>query len=246
MDNRDEKPKPTKTSTNDMFMRSLKNVIAEQRKTDPLIGMKLGGKEVANRLIQGLKNEKGVHAESLLCALGSLAGYACQASVREEFVRGGGLPENAPLAVVQDLSGQKYFFGDALNKPLAEDKYSIWSLAAGAAQHLGAKELVDLEDLFKHVSATVGYPAFGIPRIPEGHTPGDLPINWLRAIWPSILPIVNDFCESPSEWPILFGFAIQDVLDQTKDIVDPSMSLKIVMESAVPMSKVDLHGAFNK
>lgn len=32
----------------------------------------------------GLKNEKGVHIESLLCALGALAGYSCQAAVRAQ------------------------------------------------------------------------------------------------------------------------------------------------------------------
>jgi hypothetical protein len=48
---------------------SLKRVIAERKKEDPLIGVKIGSKEVVQRLINGMKDEKGVHIESLLTAL---------------------------------------------------------------------------------------------------------------------------------------------------------------------------------
>ena len=97
-----------------------------------------------------------MHIETLLCALGSLAGYSCQASVRELLVRQGGEPEEKVFLIANGKDGKRYFFGDALNKPLAESRYSVWSLAAGVATHLGCQQPVKVREIFAHVAATVG------------------------------------------------------------------------------------------
>jgi hypothetical protein len=52
-------------------------------------------------------------------------------------------------------------------------------------------------------------------------------------------PIVKLFCPEPVDWPILFGLAIQQLIDMGKNTIDPGSALRIVMESAVSMSKVD-------
>ncbi len=219
---------------------ALKSAIEVQKKTDPLVGLKIGAKEVNQRLINGLKNEKGVHIESFHTVLGSLAGFSCQMSLREELAdQARASSEKVVLAVASGADGKKYYFGDSLNKPLAESQYSIWSLAAGAAQKLGAT-VPDVGEIFAHVAATVGGDAFGIPRIPDDHSPGDLPLNYLKVIWPSIFPVVAQFSDKPSEWPILFGIAIQEAIMMAKGVIDPCLAVTIVMESAVPMSKVDL------
>lgn len=214
-----------------------KRAIAAIKPEDPLIGPKVAGKEIAQRLINGYRTDKGVHIETILTALGSMAGYACQASIREEFVKSGKLQEGQAFAIAETKDGKHFFFGDMLNKPLAESQYSVWSLAAGAAQQLG-KPVPDVGDIFKHVSATIGSPEFGIPRIPEDHR-SDLPISFLKVLWPDFLPVVQQLCTSPSEWPIAFAMAIQQVILMGKDAIDPSMAVSIVMESAIPMSKVD-------
>src|SRR5690349_7973973 len=63
------------------------------KQADPLIGAKMGGKEVLSRLLAGMKTDKGVHAESLFCALGALAGYACQAQLRAQAMALGMKPD---------------------------------------------------------------------------------------------------------------------------------------------------------
>ena len=102
--------------------------IEAQKKSDPLVGAKIAGKEIVSRLINGMKNEKGVHVESLLCALGALAGYSCQANLRAQAIARG-LDPNAPFQVVKTNDGEEYYFGDPLNEALAEGKLSVWSLA---------------------------------------------------------------------------------------------------------------------
>ncbi|MBC7755966.1 MAG: hypothetical protein H7Z20_04830, partial [Bdellovibrio sp.] len=123
--------------------------IADQKKDDPLIGVKIGAKEINHRIIEALKkvDSKGVHVGSLLTILGSLAGYSCQMVARiklGELAKDNKVTDVDLVHVVGTADKKKFFYGDSINKPLAKDKYSIWSMAAGAAQHNGCKEFPDI------------------------------------------------------------------------------------------------------
>jgi hypothetical protein len=215
------------------------NAIREKSKTDPLIGAKIGAKEVFQRLLEVLKNERGVHAESLLTALGALAGYACQAALRAQATAKG-LDETSSLVVVEMQDGSKYFYGDPLNDLLIGTQYSVWGLVGGAAQQLGVTELPDLNEMFSHVTTVLGTDQFGIPRVPSAHRAADHPIDYLRALWKPLHPIVRIFCPEPSHWPILYGLAVQEAMTAGKDAIAPRLAFVIVMESAIAMSKIDL------
>ena len=208
---------------------------------DPFYAVKKGGKEIAAKLFAAMSGENGIHLESLLSALGALAGYACQISVREALVVQQGRAEKDVFIVVNSKhGGQTYYFGDLLNKPLAESRYSVWSLASGASQKNGLAHLIDLHDIFKHVTASLGSDAFGIPRTPSAHQANEIPVNYVRFLWPQLFPLAQNFSATPTDWPILFGVAIQEILYASKDLIDPQLALSIVMESAVPMSKIYL------
>jgi len=218
---------------------ALLNLIAERLPTDPLIGARLGGKEIYERLLRGLKSERGVHAESLLTALGALAGYSCQASVRAAATARG-LPETKLLMTIETTNGQKFFYGEASNVALAQAPDSVWAFAAGAAQQAGCASLPDVKAIFEHVAKSLGGPEFGVPRIPAGHAPAESPLGFLRTLWPVLLPLVRKFCPDPIRWPALYGIALQNAIMAARHTLDPHLALTIAMESAVPMSKVDL------
>lgn len=216
----------------------------ETKSADPLFGVKKGGKEVAAKLFSAMSSEKGIHLESLLCALGAIAGYACQISVREEFVhQQGRLEKDVFIVVNSKQNGVSYFFGDLLNKPLAESKYSVWSLSSGASQKLGLQRLIDLHDIFRHVTDTLGQSSFGVPRIPAVHKAKELPISYVQYLWPQLFPLAQRYSKKPGDWPVLFGVAVQEILFASKGLIDPELALQIVMESAVPMSKIYLSDA---
>lgn len=223
---------------NSIFFQTLE----KKRHEDPLISAKIGAKEVFHRLIELMKkiDAKGIHADTLLCILGTLAGYSCQASLRSEFVEEKGMSEKVVFTIIGCADGSQYFFGDMVNKPLAENQYSVWALATGTVKHLGVQQLININDIFSHVVGTVGSNNFGIPRIPEGHNVGDLPQNYLKHLWPVFLPVAKQFCPA-SEWPILFGLAVQEGIVFCKDVIDPLLALSIVMECAVPMAKIDFN-----
>lgn len=197
--------------------------------------------EIFNRVAMSLKDARGVHVESLLCLLGALAGYACQYSVRKEMVEQRNTPENAVFVVVGTRSGESYFFGDALNTPLAESKYSVVSLMLGVLKSLGGNpEDIDVNEIFSHTAQVVGSPQFGVIRTPEGHAPGDLPLNYLKFVWPALLPMAEKHCRKPEQLPILYAMAAQRAVAFAKGVLEPSLAVRIVLESAIPMSKVNL------
>ena len=210
--------------------------IADRRADDPLIGAKVAGKDVFHHLMRILNDERGVHAETLLTALGALAGFSCQMGIRAEYAS---RPDDPlPFHVLTGADGRIFYFGDALNTPLAESRYSIWSLCAGTAQSFGAT-LPDLNEIYSHVAGTCGTSGFGVPRYPGEGRAGDLPINYIKAFWPILQPTVRTYCTSPSEWHIAYGLAIQDAIELAKTAIDPGAATKIVMESAIPMAKID-------
>lgn len=94
--------------------------------------------------------------------------------------------------------------------------------------------------MFKHTAGAVGTDQFGIPRVPQQHAPGDTPIHFLKVLWPALLPLVKRWCTDPAHWPVLYGLAIQEAIDAGKGVIEPGLAARVVMESAIPMSKVDL------
>ncbi len=220
-----------------------KPAVAKEPNTAELpLRLEAGAKAINQRLIAGLKNDKGVHFESFLTVLGALGGFSCQVSVCEQE-RAGTLPHPGPgktvWAVANGANGKRYYFGDALNQPLVEGPLSIWSLVVGILQHLGA-DRPDIASIFQHIASTVGTDGFGVPRIPEDHAPGDLPLNYIKVVWPHVFPLVKEISAKPADWPVVFGIAMQQAIMMGKDMVPPALCASILMECAVPMSKVDL------
>ncbi|NWA26136.1 hypothetical protein HX870_08605 [Pseudomonas gingeri] len=236
----------TRSETQKAFMahpatRTLREIIEAKHEENPRLGPALGGKEVYQRIFNGMKanDTRGVHVETLLCILGALAGYACQASVRADAIARG-LPENALFMRITSTDGIDYFYGDPLNKPMSETEYSVWGLTAAAAQAAGCDSLPDIGDIFEHTAKNLKGTDFGIPRVPVEHRAAGLPINFLKAFWPAIHPTAECYCLKPSDWPILYGVAIQEAISQAKTVIDPRMAFIIVMETAIPMSKVNI------
>jgi len=213
-----------------------------QGQADPQDAAQIAGREVFHRLYAAMKNEQGVHVESMLCVLGALAGYACQAEVRA-IARAKNLPDDAVFHIVNATDGRRYYFGDLLNQPLLNAQPSLWGVVAAAAARAGATALPDPHELFRHVAASVGSDAFGLPRVPAKHKAGDTPRGYLKQLWPALFPLVRKLCPDPALWPVAFGVAIQLTIDAANGTIAPALAFAIVMEAAVPMSKVDLDAA---
>lgn len=224
----------------DQATAALLRAIDEKRAEDPLIGMKIGAKEVLNLITTALTEERGVHIESLLSLLGSVAGYTCQASLREAAIHREKMPEDKVFMVLGGKDGRKYFFGNFLNTALLEQPHSLLAYTFSAAHQLGWTEKPNIEEIIKAVADKVGSDEFGIPNIPDAHKAHDLPINYVLNAWPVLFPTIRMFCKVPNEWPVLMGMATHNAILMSKGILDPTIAARIVMESAIPMSKVNI------
>lgn len=226
---------------------AMQAAISQAENDDPLIRAKIGGTAIKSKLYETLqkRDPNGIHVDTVLGILGSLSGFSCILYAYFAARAGHGANDPSAIAVVTGADGRKYFFGNLPNHPLLEDEHSVWSLVGGMAEHLGTDQLPDITEIVKHVSATVGSVAFGVPRMPNGHELSDSPKNFVRQLWPALIEDVKVYTVDPAQFPIVFGFAIQQVMQDARDVIDPGLAAKIAMECAVPMSKIDPNTVFD-
>ena len=177
--------------------------------------------------------------DTLLAMLGSLAGFSCIASLMRMLDETGQTLDSAGIVVFGGKGGERYFYGEMANHALLQSRISVLSLVNGAVQHLGGGALREVGEIAGHVAGTVGTDGFGVPRWPEGHGTGDLPIAMVTNLWPVVKPLIAPFSASPSEWPIILGLTAQKAILMGKDSLDPALAARIVMECAIPMAHID-------
>jgi hypothetical protein len=198
--------------------------------------------ELIEMLYAELKDSSGVHVETALTALAALAGFSGQMAIRETVIKTGKMPEDKAFVVVKTKNGEAYYFGDLLNEILFANKpgsFSIYSMVAAAAQHSGAKALPDIGDIARHVASTVGGAAFGVPRLPSRHMPRMPPIELLDKFWNPARNFLVVNVHSPTQWPLVIALAAQKVIVIAKATLDPGLAAQIVMETSIPLAKVD-------
>ena len=195
---------------------------------------------IADWLMRELKDQRGIHCETLLTAIGALAGYAAQQALWEGMVKPGKLAIAQAFKVVETPSGATYFFGDTLDSLLVsmEPKHvSVWKIVAGGVLAAGGDHLPTPNDLLRHSAATAGTSAFGLPRLPDDHLPSILPRAAVERFWPDARMLLA--LSDPLQWPLLMAHAAQKLMLAMKGSIAPDLAVKIVMEAAVPMSRVD-------
>jgi hypothetical protein len=184
--------------------------------------------------------ERGVHVESMLVALGAVAGYGCQVAARlapPEAVLAD--PGKTPWAQVTGADGRTYFFGDAVNHYLLEAPASFWGVAAGIIGQRSARPVPDPFEIVRHVAETVGGAGFGAIRFPPGTSAAHSPWEYLGALWPDVRDRLDESGLAPGDWPLGFGIAAQIALFAAQEVIEPTVALAMLMETAVAMAKVD-------
>lgn len=203
------------------------------------------GSDAAIRLEQWLSREfrhvRDVPCETTLTVAGALTGFAAQHGIWEALVRSGKMAIQQAFVVIETRSGETFFFGDLLNEMLvAPDpaRPTVWKIVGGAARALGAEELPELTPIFKHSAETVGTGSFGLPLLPEGHLPNILPRDALNRYWPEARRILCS-AGDPLGWALDAAMAARQLMLGMKGRIDPALAARVVMEAAVPMSRVD-------
>lgn len=209
------------------------------RQKNPLAGAQVGANELLHKLMEGMKDDRGVDILQLLAILGSLAGFSCQMTVRKALVESGKLSEKEALVRVTTKDGSVYYYGDPQNELLFTARYSVWNIVGGGVEEAGAKVTANAGEMAGYISASIGADHFGIPRIPQAQNFKEAPWHCLEPLWPIVDPLLQRFCSTPSLWPIMISMAAQRALVMGKGVIDPSSAFSLVMESAIAASKID-------
>lgn len=178
-----------------------------------------------------------VHIPELFSILGSLAGYSCQASMREEFAKKRGVSEREVFTGVETKDGRTFFYGDTVNKALVE---WIWPKTEAVIKQLGGTPALNQDEVFGHVASTLGTKDFGVLRVPAGYRPLEAtPDRYAAILWSDYLRALELYTGDPFEWPMIFTVAIQDALQTYKGDLESSIAETLILESAVIASKID-------
>lgn len=213
--------------------------------------------------------EGRVHAETLLVAIGAIAGFAAQSAALAR-VRKADIPKpNKPVRSVQEFtdylresglfliattkSGEKFYFGDLINGylvPQATSTHPLSSFVDAAALAAGLKpsDIPDYREMFAHAARTVGSPEFAHLRVEQEHQPQIAVRQALDIFWPRAKFLLekkdgpgpaNGHNVAPEDWPRVTSTVANQLIAKTKDVLEPQIAVRLVMESAIAMSKID-------
>ncbi|WER45623.1 hypothetical protein CupriaWKF_15200 [Cupriavidus sp. WKF15] len=180
------------------------------------------------------------HLPSIMVSIGACGGFAAQLAVWHTLIQPTHRNPGDFLVHARTRSNESFILGEAINQFLfvaGPDRLSFLSTAAACLQ--GAHQLPDIRELAAHAIRTMGSEAFGVPRFPG---PGQF-LEQPRVALNKIFKIVADCFRrdnhSPANWPALLGIVAFRIIDAHKHILPPASAVKMLLESAVPMSKID-------
>jgi hypothetical protein len=202
------------------------------------------GRTIAAMLMaQQIKRTGEVHPETLLTELGALAGFAVQISIRKSVIERQKLDPESILVEVATKNDEIYYFSDLLNWMLFENTehppFCVWSYVAAAVPSELQLLLPDIPEIVSNTARSIGTSRYGVPRLPREHMPQKLPRAALEEHWRFIRAELESSGRDPSEWPYDVAAAAQWQMLTGRESIDPSLAARIIMEAAIPMSKVD-------
>ena len=202
------------------------------------------GRSIAAMLMaQQIRRTGQVHPETLLTELGALAGFAVQMSIRKSVIERQKLDPGTILVEVATKNDEIYYFSDLLNWMLFENMehppYSVWAYVSAAVPPDHRLLLPDISEIVSHAARSIGTRHFGVPRLPREHMPNKLPRSALEEHWRFIRAEFEASGRDPSEWPYDIAAAAQWQMLTSRDVIELPRGARIVMEAAIPMSKID-------
>lgn len=202
-------------------------------------------------LMRWLTVDGRIHAETMMAAIGALAGFAAQRTLLAHMATDTAIRRE--MRLVTTASGTNYIFGEPLNQMFltndaAEGQRRLWPLAAGGALAAGLRveELPELTGMFAHVSQSIGSDREGLPSTDK--QPHMTPRDILQRTWPfaksclsGALPGMPAELGAPpiASWPAITAQIAARMIRDAATVLDPKTALTILMESAIFASKLD-------
>jgi hypothetical protein len=203
--------------------------------------------EVGGYLLEAWSTGETMHAADCLNGAGAVLGFLVQMQARARLKAGDYADIKDALVEVTTKDGEKLYFGQAVNDCLIGELsgLGLWNYAAGAVGE--AASAFDLNGLFSYVAGTAGEKWFGQPRIPDGFTLTELPIDAVRRHAKILHDRILFHAPDPKDLTRIYGTAAHQLIRgaagefpwRPEPMVPKLDGLTIFMEAAAPMSKID-------
>lgn len=172
--------------------------------------------------VMSSKNGTDLYLVTLYAA--GLAGIACHETVKA-------LGE--PIIEVGCANGKKYYMGDAVNKYLHENKYSVTGFARAIAQ-MPQSALIEI---IQRQASVIGTEKF---TVSGNMDPADLYKN-IKECWDGIKNNMTlQYCKAPEEWPVLYGIVLQNVMRESMSVAPKEAIFNTAVDVVCALSKMDL------
>jgi hypothetical protein len=150
-------------------------------------------------------------------------------------------------------SGEEFHSGDLINGYLVPRRTFAYPLsgfinAAALAAGVPNSELPDYTEMLRFTIGTIGSPEFGTLRVAKQNQPRITVRQALDIFWPRARFLfemkdgpgpAKGRSVAPEHWPVIAALVANQFIAETKEVLDPRVGLRLVMEAAIAMSKVD-------
>lgn len=169
-----------------------------------------------------LRGPQGTDMTVVMIYAAGLAGCACHEAVKAE---------GGTFAVAKTTNGQTFYLGDDVNKYLLENRLSVLSFISAICE--GA-----VDDALAYVTAFVS--SLGDPNLSVCDMTADSVYKMVKECWDGIyVTMTTRICKKPSEWPVLYGIVLQNIMREALQIGAPADEVKrIALECSIALSRM--------
>ena len=199
------------------------------KKIENIKHLKEGASEFM-KLIFSMKNQLQKPISTIIFVSGMI-GYSCQAALLEKKQK---------YNLVKTNNGKNYIFSDELNYYLVKSKYSFYNILMGQInQIIPFIEEFEYELYFKRVAENIGNEKYLIRNFfnPEKY----FDFEFYTSTWKQFYNILNKYCKSPDEWPILFSISMTQFLETIINVYGIEAYFNffcVAFENALYVSKI--------
>ena len=194
------------------------------KKKDDRIGkLTANAGNIIEMLKHALRSEKGLDMTTVLLFAAGLSGIACHEAVKAY---------QGHFELVTTKGGRKYYFGDEVNKYLFENDNAVVPLITAVSGN--SKE--EVEGIIKECAENIttddnSFGSIGSEQFYQS----------VKQCWDGIFNnMTGKYCNDASEWPILFGIVLQNIILQSIQVGAPKEEAgKMAIECAYLLSKID-------
>ena len=190
-------------------------------------------KKYGLKIIDWLKSvstgPEGISIDKMLLCASGLAGYACRQAVKAN---------REPVMVVATKNNKNFYMGDAVNRYVLEDKYSVLSACNAFFENYAkvGEDIPDVTEIVKKAVLGIGDESYRLWGLYE---PANIYCS-VRKYWNEIYgEMIAPCCKKAEEMPVLFASVLQNIMAISSQAAPARELYCDALECVIFISKMD-------